>query len=153
MRGRFIDIPKGAKRDGWWVSIAGWWSDLPPRRRTFWQTLLWEPGQGWLRWAEEHGETISHDYMDVEHYDYVPPLHRAWYQVKAVAFCPYAMVIGTKLDEGGRYRWSWGEARPCTGGSLWCNPDRRRDLWEHDWKWDRKRKRMRKQREKARTSI
>lgn len=147
MRGRFVDIPRFAKRDGWWASFVAWWIDLPPRRKDFWWTLLWAPGEGWFRWAIDQGRIIDHAYMDVEDYMHVPPLRRAWIFLQACAFVPKAMIVGTKHPEDdSRYRWSWEEARPCTGGSLWKNPDRRRDLWEHDWKWDRKRARMRKRR-------
>lgn len=138
MRGRLVDIRRPS-------DIVGWWVDLPPRRKSFWWTLLREPGQGWLCWGIDQGRHISWDGLEVEEYFYVPPLRRAWIYLQAVAFVPKAMIVGTKHPERpGRYRWSWAEARPCTGGALWKNPARRSDLWEHDWKWDRKRARMRR---------
>lgn len=147
MRARFVDVPSMARRYGWKEAIVGWWEDWPPRTKAFWSVLLFEPGQGWLRWKEDRGFTIvGFDPGEPEDYFFVPPLHRAWYQVKAVFFVPKAMLIGTGKP---RYRWSWEEARPCTGGSLWTNPDRYRDLWGGDWKTKRIRARRRRERAAA----
>lgn len=44
------DLPRAVRRHGW-SSVLVWWQDTPWRKREAWSVLLFEKGQGWLRWG------------------------------------------------------------------------------------------------------
>jgi len=96
--------------------IGGWWLDLPVRRLRFWRVLLFERGQGWLRWGIDDRAT-QYGYLEPPtSYAVAPPLRRA--------------VITVRWWAGWlRYR-EPGEAFDWTPASFLRDDDRRRDLWE-----------------------
>lgn len=60
--------------------LAGWWMDFPPRLcgRRWWRQLLFEPGQGWLRWGTDGREGWGGWYDPPESYVVAPPARRLW---------------------------------------------------------------------------
>lgn len=56
--------------------LGSWVYDLPGRRRSWWRGLLFERGQGWLRWRMD-GRSIAGGYYEPpEPYTVAPPLRR-----------------------------------------------------------------------------
>lgn len=51
-------------------------------RAGYWRWLLFEPGQGWLRWGAGTRESWCSYYEPPEPYGVLPPLRRAWYVVR-----------------------------------------------------------------------
>lgn len=100
----------------------------------FWRTLLFEAGQGWLRWGTEertayYWESNACAYAP-EWYRVAPPLHRLWLYVRQWFAVPHLMLIGVTFDgPPPRYRYSWEEARPCWPTDMRDNDDRRKELW------------------------
>lgn len=64
-----------------WQELAGWWADHPLRQRGFIAELLFEPGQGWLRWSTDTRDEIASYYGPGEPYVVAPPLRRAWWWI------------------------------------------------------------------------
>jgi len=82
------------------------------------KTLLFERGQGWLRWGQEqrtsyYWEPNAGAYAP-EWYLVAPPLHRLWLYVRQWLVLPRLMIIGydDKPYSDKRYRLSWEEACP-----------------------------------------
>lgn len=106
-------------------ALVGWWEDWPVRRRHFWRTLLFEPGQGWLKWkSDEVSETqyIDEGLSYPEYFPVFPPLHRAW-----MAFTSFWAGLFMTL----RGQLEWQSVIPSREDlKLIKDPDRRRNLWE-----------------------
>lgn len=94
-----------------------WWQDWPWRRSYAWGLLLWERGQGWLRWAGEErtgydnlGDGLRAPYP----YRVAPPARRLAVYLRQWLLVPRLMLRGAPPDEfGPRYRFSWEECSPC----------------------------------------
>lgn len=58
--------------------LADWWYELPSRRTGWWRWLLFEEGQGWLKWRMDIAETPgSYEPPEPpEPYAVAPPLRR-----------------------------------------------------------------------------
>lgn len=109
-----------------WRTLQSWWIDWPCRRLAFWTQLLFEPGQGWLRWGTDGrvGYEVVGDFRVPEPYQVAPPLRRvAWYLSGWLAV-PRLMLFG---DQG--YRFAWEEARPELWWKFYSDEDRWRSLW------------------------
>ena len=83
-----------------------WWLDWPfrrnCRRRAWWAWLLFEPGQGWLRWGADTAWSAA-SYLDPpEPYGIAPPLRRLWWAIKYRARWPFTM-----RDEDRRLHRAW----------------------------------------------
>ena len=130
MRATLSDV---VKHPSW---FGGWWADWPVRRKHFWRTLLWEEGQGWLRWATD--ERTEYEYIDEglsqpTEYAVAPPLRRLWWWVRAAFQMPIIMFIGYKHPgDDRRTRLSFEECRPSRSDlSYYRDSDRKRELWQH----------------------
>lgn len=53
-------------------ALPAWWIELPGRRAGWWRWLLFESGQGWLRWGMEWRR---------EPHSWDPPIPGEWYRV------------------------------------------------------------------------
>lgn len=114
-RARFSDVTRDPHL------LAAWWSDLPPRRRFFWQELLLEPGAGWLRWGGDYRE--SWDSLDGYLYDaggcdVFPPARRVWMWLVNHLVAPWYMH---------REHLSWVEVT-CSLSDIPSDPERK-NLW------------------------
>ena len=133
MRARLRDV----RRHPSWV--WDWWLDWPARRVQFWRALLFERGQGWLRWGTDqreghihHGEGLNEPYW----FTVGPPLRRLALYLRQWFIVPRLMWFGTVYPEDGvRYRFSWEESRPCWPSDLKDREGRHESLWvEPPWR-------------------
>ena len=103
--------------------IASWWLDWPCRHLHFWRLLLFEPGQGWLRWGtDERVEywDIGTDFMFPEPYLVVPPLRRFLWNVATIV----AWLLNRQgLRDDAPFTWA-------AGAGFYRDKDRKRELWE-----------------------
>lgn len=76
MRATLRDV---ARHPSW---FPNWWLEFAPRHRRWWGQLLFESGQGWLRWKMERREGWGGYYDPPEPYMVAPPLHRLWFHVR-----------------------------------------------------------------------
>jgi len=97
--------------------IPEWWVDLPYRRDRFWRVLLFEPGQGWLRWGKELRETAG--WWDPpeppESYVVAPPLRRIAVYLRWWMTVAWWLVCGGRVWHPYDREWmrlSWEEIRP-----------------------------------------
>lgn len=131
MRATFADV----RRNPSW--LPAWWEAWPPRSRRFWQVLLFEKGQGWLRWGMEERQAselmcYAGDEPLYEWFPFTvaPPLRRAWLWLCMWANAPRAvwncMIVGIEFD-GRRERLSWEETKPWD--LSYVDPERREELW------------------------
>lgn len=72
--------------------LASWWEELPARRWHWWHEVLFEPGQGWLRWGWDRRERIYYDPPDMDQWQVAPPLRRVWLWVAAYITAPWHML-------------------------------------------------------------
>lgn len=131
MRATLVDV---AKHPSW---LGVWWEEWPVKTRRFWSVLLFDKGQGWLRWGKD--ERIEHQYIDEgleEPVPYVvaPPLRRLCWWLKQIPMIPWATLVGFYDDTTGkRYRFSWEEARPedfkAALFTWYVDKDRPTELW------------------------
>lgn len=99
--------------------LRDWWSDLPMRRREFWWQLLFEPGEGWLRWKGDWRSETTWDPPDHEEWMVYPPLRRLWFFARAWAAHP-------RLAFGGHV--GWRETPSWSDGAFYTYQDRWNDL-------------------------
>jgi len=77
------------------------------------RTLLFEPGQGWLRWGYDSRDDYRSYDEPPERYRVAPPARRLALYVTAWLVVPWLMVVGVRPGPGERrYRYSWEEVRP-----------------------------------------
>lgn len=86
--------------------VADWWLELPLRRSVrrlaWWRWLLFEKGQGWLRWGTDTA-WFAGSYLDPpEPYGIAPPLRRLWWAIRYRAKWPFDM-----RDEDRRRHAAW----------------------------------------------
>lgn len=131
MRATLVDV---AKHPTW---LGSWWEEWPAKTRRFWSVLLFDKGQGWLRWGtDDRIEYISHGEGLEEPCPYVvaPPLRRLAWWLKQLHMIPWAMLVGFRdPNTGERYRYSWEEARPedfkAALFTWYVDKDRPYELW------------------------
>lgn len=143
MRATIYDLPK---HPSW---VGSWLQDHPMRTKWFWHILLFEKGQGWLRWGIDertHYEYIDEGLEAPEPYTVAPPLRCLWWYVRGWLLVPYLMLVGYPPDPNDprdkRYRYAWEEAR-LTFYDCWhwyrCE-DRYQELWGHEKAWLKRKK-------------
>ncbi|HEX9992483.1 MAG TPA: hypothetical protein VGB14_06125 [Acidimicrobiales bacterium] len=116
-----------ARHPAW---LPDWWLELPHRRVAFWRDVLYEPGQGWLRWQSDRRERVYYDPPDLDTWVVCPPAHRLWLYLRSWLAAPQLLVVGFRDDDGCRHRLSWDEVRP-SWDDCWdslIDGDRRR-MW------------------------
>lgn len=104
----------------------------PWLRWASWRVLLFERGEGWLRWGMDHRDAYAGYENPPEPYTVAPPLRQCVLWLRQVLTIPKLMLFGVWMDEPGaknyhRYRFSWEEARPCWPGL--DEPDRGHGVW------------------------
>jgi hypothetical protein len=101
-----------------WLAI--WWLEWPCRHFDFWRTLLFESGQGWLRWGKgERSSRLSYR-EPPETYVVAPPLRRfAWNVSDILAW----LLNRDGLRDGAPFDWA-------AGRGFYRDEDRKRDLWQ-----------------------
>jgi len=72
-----ITVP-GNKLD----NLVSWWLDWPWRRLYDWKMLLFEKGQGWLRWKSEERTEYS-QWEPPELYVVFPPAQRIYWWLRS----------------------------------------------------------------------
>ena len=128
MRATLADV---ARHPSW---LGSWWTEWPCRHKHFWMILLFDKGQGWLRWGTD--ERIAYTYIDEgleqpEPYLVAPPLRRLWWWVRSVPNSLRVWLIGYEW-EGRRERLTWEESHSSFSDAFfhWYRDDeRRRELW------------------------
>lgn len=75
--------------------LSDWWLELPFRRNArnlaWWRWLLFEKGQGWLRWGYDTRDTAGSYLEPPEPYGVCPPLRRLFDAVRYRARWPFTM--------------------------------------------------------------
>lgn len=72
--------------------LRSWWVEWPPRTTVTrdWRLVLFEPGQGWLRWKPEHREDRGPTYFDPpeppDTYTVAPPFRRLWWTLAILRY-------------------------------------------------------------------
>lgn len=92
MRATIKDLPTLAQQYGWQETLAIWWVELPRswRYRWWWKALLWEPGQGLLRWGLD--TRYEGGWMEPpEPYTVAPPIRRLCMAIRYRAAWPLDM--------------------------------------------------------------
>jgi hypothetical protein len=109
-------------------TLSNWWLDWPCRHFRFWRELLFEQGQGWLRWGTD--ERTSYEYLGEglnapEEFPVAPPLRRFARGWRYIAFQLRCVLFNF---EGLRHDY-WPLESPWTYAEMWRDPDRKRNLW------------------------
>jgi hypothetical protein len=99
--------------------LVGWWLEWPCRHLNFWRLLLFEPGQGWLRWGkDERSSRLS--YMEPpETYVVAPPLHRLVWNFRGIVDW---LLNRDGLRDDAPFDWA-----VCRG--FYRDEDRKQNLW------------------------
>lgn len=106
MRYKAGSIPSLWREFGAKEAIHTWWEDVPQRHCGWWKVLLFEDGQGWLRWAEETRKRFTQMHYDPpEQYIVAPPLRRAWFHAK------FIVGYGYEILRNGDWRTEWSNLR------------------------------------------
>jgi len=100
--------------------IASWWLDWPCRHLHFWRLLLFEPGQGWLRWGTDMRSTWWGEHEPPDEYLVAPPLRRLAWNARAIIEW---LLNRDGLQDDAPFDWA-----VCRG--FYRDEDRKRELWE-----------------------
>lgn len=92
------NVPKLWREFGAKEALHALWEEMPQRHADWWGALLFESGQGWLRWGMETRERFTQwNYDPPESYTVAPPIRRAAEQVRFLVGYGSDVLLG-KVD-------------------------------------------------------
>lgn len=107
--------------------LGAWWYEAPGRRVDWWKQVLFEKGQGWLRWgtdqrdSREYDDNVCASYI-CGVYTVAPPARRLFAYLRQWFYVPRLMVLGVRCARRGQALpfLSWEEAQPIWPSDMRC---------------------------------
>lgn len=97
--GQVLSHPYGSRTE----RLAGWWLELPGRKLRWWKWLLFNEGDGWLRWKAEHRDTFPPYGEPPDRYVVWPPIRRFLYALRYWGWAEWGWMKGEKPGQRDAY--------------------------------------------------